>query len=673
SPYGRGQPGSASASAGPIEVSIMNWQGGDENSLIEFLRRKVESPVNISNIRYHHNKCYVTVDNHYQAETLVKLSGIRFAGGKLSLRTMQPQSATGPGVGASVPSPSGSTGGSAIQALTTLIQSRYNPAQRFLNLENIDADPILISAGVDAFGKDYKASKVGQVICKLISEICPDVQTISFANNKLRSLLPLSTLAERVPGIVNLSFQDNQLSSYSDIEPVNGRVLTNLREVVFTGNPVREKELSRSGSDLRYRSDLKKIFPSIQILDTVPVVQELKFDIPTTNAGGSQLPLPVQGGFFDSHQTAAAVSDFMQRFFTLFDTNRTALLDLYEPTNSSFSLAVNPQSPPHARSQSRRRDEQDTWWGLNRNLARILYADKRIQNFFMGNADIVRVFNQMPRTQHGFLSEGPGTPAASRTVIVDAYQTGGPPNVFLHLVVHGEFLEVNLNLKRSFDRTFVIIPAPPNSKAMLAGYQYCIINDQLIIRSHNSRPGWAEPQQQSQQAPAPGMPLINAAPPAVHTPPPSVHHLQQPHIAAGGGSPLMGGAAGAPAVAGAGQIIAQQLPDVNTLLQLKVRNGLACFRPIALQENFFKFKPCFPLCSSSLPFPVLILHLLSTLPTQNDIQHQQLIQFAQSTGLNYQFTLQCLTETGWDSNRAMAAFESAKAHIPPMAFTLQPI
>lgn len=44
----------------------------------------------------------------------------------------------------------------------------------------------------------------------------------------------------------------------------------------------------------------------------------------------------------------------------------------------------------------------------------------------------------------------------------------------------------------------------------------------------------------------------------------------------------------------------------------------------------------------------------------DNLQHGLVIEFSIATGLNYSFSLQCLSETMWDMNRAMMAFQNAK-------------
>ena len=61
--------------------------------------------------------------------------------------------------------------------------------------------------------------------------------------------------------------------------------------------------------------------------------------------------------------------------------------------------------------------------------------------------------------------------------------------------------------------------------------------------------------------------------------------------------------------------------------------------------------------------------LVTVIPNpQTDTQHAQVIVFAQTTGLNYSFSLQCLMEMEWSNERAYQAFGNARSQIPPEAF-----
>jgi len=57
---------------------------------------------------------------------------------------------------------------------------------------------------------------------------------------------------------------------------------------------------------------------------------------------------------------------FNKRYFTLFDTNRAGLLELYNE-NALFSLSVNNNSPPW-RKRYERGDNMSTWKANDRNF-----------------------------------------------------------------------------------------------------------------------------------------------------------------------------------------------------------------------------------------------------------------------------------------------------------------
>lgn len=403
------------------------------------MKRKVDNPINIGGVRYEGALMVLTLQSWPQALTVRKLSGIRFAGGKLLIQLPNDgQGGQGGGGGPASTANPNAPKMSAIEVLTQLLGTRYDAMNKFLNLEAMDMDPIVRNSGLDGISKDQESSKMGPVICKLIAEKCPDVQTISLARNRLRTTFPFATLWERLPNLVNLSLQDNMLSSYRELEPINGKEFKFLRELVLVGNPLQQQQCSKPGGELRYRSDIKKLFPSIQVLDSQKVLEEISFDIGESSVNRVELPLEVKQGFFDNDVTSGTAGSFLQRFFQLFDDSRSALLDLYDPT-SIFTLHINPNPPPH-RSQTRRREDFEAWWNHNRNHSRFTHGAKRESLIYIGNQDIIRVFANLPQTRHPLNNP--------EKFVVDAWQTTDyyvgevaekKPMLFIN--VHGEFTE----------------------------------------------------------------------------------------------------------------------------------------------------------------------------------------------------------------------------------------
>ncbi|TPX30156.1 hypothetical protein SmJEL517_g06215 [Synchytrium microbalum] len=448
------------ANGPPLAVALTGHTGGAEEALLRFVKNRADADAEVvmSDIRHDGKTMYFHVRNQTEFDVLKKLNGIRFAGDKLLFRTVDslaPRAQTQPG--------------QHIALLAQVVRSRYNAEALFLDLSNIDVDPTLVQAGLSEHRAE--SSKIWPVICKLIGESCPQVQTISFASNKFRTLEPVSKLPEYVPNIAALSFENNPIDRYRDLEFLKGADLKSLREVCFLETPLRKKELASSGGDLKYRSKITAIFPTINMLDTQPILSEISFD--TADSEGSQLP--IKPGFFDSENTQNAANDFLQRFYHLLDNNRNGLVDLYDDT-AAFSYAID-DSPPPTSVQPNRKSNWGAWNANNRNLRKDTNPEKRVNLIHFGSASIMGVLSRVPQTKHD-----------PTKWLVDAFQTSSP--VMLFLTIHGELEEVSNAWKRSFDRVFVIIPAASGSRAANAGFPYVIMNDQWTIRTWRANPSW---------------------------------------------------------------------------------------------------------------------------------------------------------------------------------------
>lgn len=95
-----------------------------------------------------------------------------------------------------------------------------------------------------------------------------------------------------------------------------GKKLSNLRELILLDNPLRDRDIARNKDDLAYRSQITKMFPSLQVLDQLPVAPKISFglgDIASDTVSSSTLPMPIKGNFFDSPGTQAMVLEFLTR------------------------------------------------------------------------------------------------------------------------------------------------------------------------------------------------------------------------------------------------------------------------------------------------------------------------------------------------------------------------
>jgi len=96
-----------------------------------------------------------------------------------------------------------------------------------------------------------------------------------------------------------------------------------LRELILLDNPIRDRDILKNNDDIEYRSQVTKLFPTIQVLDQTPVGPKISFGLGDVAPGATpavqRLPAPVRGNFFDSPGTEALVLEFLTRLvlFTL--------------------------------------------------------------------------------------------------------------------------------------------------------------------------------------------------------------------------------------------------------------------------------------------------------------------------------------------------------------------
>ncbi|CAH7689844.1 hypothetical protein PPACK8108_LOCUS24992 [Phakopsora pachyrhizi] len=420
------------------------------------------------------------------------------------------------------------------------ISSSSSPSSSQSAIDNLAQDSILKSGGIAAPGIKGAPLKTASAIWKLCSEMYPDVQSISLADNNLRSLQPMSmgSLVATLPNLINLSLAGNKLELYTDLNSLSPTIggqgvnnsqkqgLNQLRELILIGNPIRIKAEEQGTAGLQqYLFELCRRFPSLQVLDgeaidpalvaslAIPSTINSQIDITSPSCssqtpsklldsiGCCQAPLPIniQPAFLGDQSTSSFVAAFCLKFFEAFDSDRDSLIDVYA-TKSLFSLCASTSIPVRAkalgltRNQSGFPAQQNPSWNeylsISRNNAR-LKGNRLSERIVEGPAGIVQWFKKIPKTKHP-LTE------SSEKFVVDGWQMPGLVSEpasnsggdVVYVNVHGEFKEVNSLTVRSFDRCFVLGAAGPASAATLKGWPCVIISDQLTVRSYSSPVSW---------------------------------------------------------------------------------------------------------------------------------------------------------------------------------------
>ncbi|KAF8150881.1 hypothetical protein B0H34DRAFT_155075 [Crassisporium funariophilum] len=384
-----------------------------------------------------------------------------------------------------------------VEAWREFVQKRWNPETRFLNLDSMIEDEVVKKYNLTPPGSGGSVRDAA-VIFKLASQLKPEVQTLSLANNNLTGPL-LVQLCRYLPKIVNLSLQNNKIRDKKEIGMIVPRKdkMIHLRELILTGNPIREQAY-KTGAGPAYRSDMVRRFTSLSVLDQEAITQ-ISFDAPQPSASNVPVEKPnattfpfEMGPSFITGVDTSLVSDFLVRFFNAFDSQRNLLVDAYDPS-ATFSFSANTSIPARARQigfhssrdmPNQRKLEWKTWLESSRNLSRIgSDPQKTLGNLHIGGEQVVKALSKLPATRHDI--SGPPEKFCLESFPVPHGQSMG-----LLLTVHGQFTEIGTGGIRSFDRTFMLVPAADNSRAKLNGWNVVILSDQWIIRSYSSHEAW---------------------------------------------------------------------------------------------------------------------------------------------------------------------------------------
>ncbi|KAG6816643.1 hypothetical protein H0H87_004389 [Tephrocybe sp. NHM501043] len=381
-----------------------------------------------------------------------------------------------------------------IEVWRELVRKRWNPDTQFLNLESLIDDELLKKHNLLPPGRGGDVRNAA-VIFKLAKELKPTVKTLSLSNNNLQGT-HLQCLSHYLPELVNLSLQNNNIRTMKDLDALASRRgrLMSLKELVLTGNPLQVEGMKTDNGE-KYRRDISSRFTSLEVLDQVTIAQ-IGFDRPGPSTAPAQAPtastFPVEmGPSFITGVDGGLVSNFLVRFFNAMDTQRTLLLDAYDP-NATFSFSANTTIAARARAQGFHNtlpnQKKLTWadWigGGSRNLSRVgTDFDRSLSSLHIGAEDAVKALCKLPGTKHDIT----GPP---EEFCLDSFPVVHGQGMGLLLTIHGQFTEVGTEGLRSFDRSLILMPAPDGSRAKRNGWDVVIVSDQWTIRVLSSHEAW---------------------------------------------------------------------------------------------------------------------------------------------------------------------------------------
>uniref|UniRef100_A0A1B6E508 TAP-C domain-containing protein n=3 Tax=Clastoptera arizonana TaxID=38151 RepID=A0A1B6E508_9HEMI len=316
------------------------------------------------------------------------------------------------------------------ERIKLVMSKRYNVHNKALNLTKFHADPDFMKADLlIALNRPHILTEV----VRIIAESIPDIMALDLSDNNLSIIEPLRTLAEKAPNFKILHLGKNMFRSVHYFEVL--KALT-IEELVLDNNPLCNKY---SNQDV-YVRDVRKRFPKLIKLDDCVLPREISFDLEETHK-----LKPSQGSFLCDPSGGEIVRQFLEQYYTLYDSNsRAPLVDAYRE-NALFSLtSTNANSLSAYASDSRN-----------------LYHTPRGKNGLLrrGRESIIAFIESLPQTQHD---------PTSFAVDLSFFT----PKLLI-LSICGVFREVGLKLPiRAFNRTFIIVPT---------GSGFCIVNDLLHI------------------------------------------------------------------------------------------------------------------------------------------------------------------------------------------------
>ncbi|TRX96737.1 hypothetical protein FHL15_002403 [Xylaria flabelliformis] len=452
-------------------------EGGGLKELLTFLERKAQSigqiqrHIRIKKSQMRGDFVYITASKE-DAQEILKVNNFMFAGATLHI-VEAPEGVPGDSTSLS------STALEIKEGLRVVLSSRYDVSAKLLNLSSLGEDPSLNQMGF------FSGASTPEKMFRALMAVCDGlfktaqakrdaVVSISLAGNSVNDVSQILSLTDTFPDIVNLDLSRNHFKDLKALQKWRHR-LRSLQTLLLNENPI---EVSVPN----YRAEMTTWFPKLLNLSGTQV--RTPEQVAAEEAASRPTPIP-QGGP-DFRDISGVGEGFITEFLALYDADRHNLAAKYYDEQSTFSIAVNTQSP-HAP------DVPVPTWGayikFSRNHIRINHPPARQQRLFTGLNQIQALWQQLPPTQHPNLAahldrylvdchpiHGLADPAGQNPLGVDG----------MIMTIHGEFEDqepgTSKTAKRSFSRTFVLGPGAPGRNPIR------VVSDMLSVKAFKNLP-----------------------------------------------------------------------------------------------------------------------------------------------------------------------------------------
>lgn len=499
-----------------VPIEILGWNGASHEECISFISRKCRIAV------FNHSVDPTTgilkgyVKNQKEADELVTWSGVKFAGQSLRITKTATKNSFSNQLGSS-----NSTTNTTIELFTNFLKSRYQPEIKMLNLSLVKQDPTLVQQGM--FAEMSTSSKFFPALMKIAKELNLEVDSIDLSNNQLNDITTITTLSQTFPKLKNLSLANNNLSKIKVFDNWKSK-LNFLRELILNGNPI--VNLTNPQDIINLKLEFMKIFPRLIVLNGEILRNEQT--LLTNLSFQFETPQPM---FFQDEEIRNLATNFIANYIKLWDANRSDLMILYQ-AQSQFSIQVD-TTHPHL-IDTYPNPDFGYYIPLSRNLSRLSNPKQRISRNCIGQEQIFKLFQQLPKSKHDLVEK-------PQLFSMESYRI--PQLNAINIVLHGSFNEIGqpdnldainnnqssgsrrfhskpkkINLeKRCFDRTMIVIPGPNGSMI--------VASDLLTIRPFTDPDAWniaantmlPSPQADPAKMPGPPQPTVADLPPDLKT------------------------------------------------------------------------------------------------------------------------------------------------------------
>ena len=405
---------------------------------------------------------------------ILKLNGFKFAGTSLSIEAHA----------SSTPVPPVKDDASMSQEakktqdrIREILSTRYDGNLKLLNLSGLGQDRGLVQMGMfDAKNRISKLFPVLMVVCDRLFSSAEEkrnaIVSVTLTDNDLDTISNITTLAQTFPDLQNLDLSRNRIADLRALEGWRWK-FRSLKNLKISGNPLEDIVPN-------YALEIAKWFPTLQVLNDVQIRSPAETAV-QIRGNDQVLPIPISGP--DFRDVSQIGENFVRQFFSLYDTDRATLANLFYDEQSVYSLSIN-VSAPRLELQTSSSPFPQATFKQSRNLVKMKSLHGQMARLFRGVEAIKSLWTDLPPTKH------PDLATQTAKYLVDCHPVSGlrDPNGMasrgvdgLTLMVHGEFEEQESpqqpKIQRSFSRVFVLGPGLPTGPLIR------VISEMLVLRA----------------------------------------------------------------------------------------------------------------------------------------------------------------------------------------------